>query len=60
MLRTNYKLRKLKVGLVSTGVALTFVMASGNAEASENEQTEVKGEAQVASVNEKRVKQNYL
>ncbi|EIS6446912.1 YSIRK-type signal peptide-containing protein [Staphylococcus pseudintermedius] len=53
MLRTNYKLRKLKVGLVSTGVALTFVMASGNAEASENEQTEVKGEAQVASVNEK-------
>ncbi|MFP4925200.1 YSIRK-type signal peptide-containing protein, partial [Staphylococcus pseudintermedius] len=47
MLRTNYKLRKLKVGLVSTGVALTFVMASGNAEASENEQTEVKGEAQV-------------
>lgn len=46
MLKENYKLRKLKVGLVSTAAAMIFVVSNGTAEASENTETEVQTEAQ--------------
>ncbi|HEC2231487.1 TPA: YSIRK-type signal peptide-containing protein [Staphylococcus delphini] len=41
MLREKYKLRKLKVGLVSTAAAMIFVISNGTAEASESSSSEV-------------------
>ncbi|HHU6751533.1 TPA: YSIRK-type signal peptide-containing protein [Staphylococcus pseudintermedius] len=50
MLKENYKLRKLKVGLVSTAAAMIFVVSNGTAAASENTEAEVKmGEQSVVS-----------
>ncbi|PCF86197.1 YSIRK-type signal peptide-containing protein [Staphylococcus intermedius] len=46
MLKENYKLRKLKVGLVSTAAAMIFVISNGTAEASENTEAEVETVAQ--------------
>ncbi|WP_353419423.1 YSIRK-type signal peptide-containing protein [Staphylococcus delphini] len=53
MLKENYKLRKLKVGLVSTAAAMIFVVSNGTAEASENTETEVKTEEQSVASEEK-------
>ncbi|MTV23569.1 YSIRK-type signal peptide-containing protein [Staphylococcus delphini] len=53
MLKENYKLRKLKVGLVSTAAAMIFVISNGTAEASENTETEVKTEEQSVASEEK-------
>lgn len=55
MLKENYKLRKMKIGLVSTAAAAIFVISNGTAEASEDTTAQ---EASAVSVDEKQVNDN--
>lgn len=55
MLKENYKLRKMKIGLVSTAAAAIFVISNGTAEASEDTTAQ---EASAVSVDEKQVNEN--
>lgn len=50
MMRENFKLRKMKVGLVSVAIAAMYITIQGQAEASEN----------VAEVNQPTAKQTVL
>ncbi|KFA44800.1 gram-positive signal peptide, YSIRK family domain protein [Staphylococcus aureus] len=36
-MRENFKLRKMKVGLVSVAITMLYIMTNGQAEASENQ-----------------------
>lgn len=73
-MRENFKLRKMKVGLVSVAITMLYIMTNGQAEASEGSQTvknpkvnateEIKGESQPVQNNQEvssdQTKKNFV
>ncbi|HFE5745459.1 TPA: FKLRK protein [Staphylococcus aureus] len=57
-MRENFKLRKMKVGLVSVAITMLYIMTNGQAEASEaNEQPSTNQESKVVSQTEQNSKE---
>lgn len=46
-MRENFKLRKMKVGLVSVAITMLYIMTNGQAEASETNQKLIKSQVQI-------------
>ncbi|UVJ00585.1 FKLRK protein [Staphylococcus aureus] len=69
-MRENFKLRKIKVGLVSVAITMLYIMTNGQAEASEGSQTkvnateEIKAESQPVQNNQEvssdQTKKNFV
>ncbi|UVJ16195.1 FKLRK protein [Staphylococcus aureus] len=69
-MRENFKLRKMKVGLVSVAITMLYIMTNGQAEASEGSQTkvnateEIKAESQPVQNNQEvssdQTKKNFV
>ncbi|WP_447083119.1 hypothetical protein [Staphylococcus aureus] len=58
-MRENFKLRKIKVGLVSVAITMLYIITNGQAEASENQNIESKNSSSNIASQPKQINENY-